>query len=640
MATATYPTAGSQYGNYPGASNYGGYPPGDSRVLPLSFWSTGGLWDLSSLTGAQSSSISATIPSLIGANVLTPSATVNPRLHQNAIMGRNSARVMEDTATGVNFQYFTCHALSSLFQGPIASLSATVFMYVRVQKVRNAPFWSCLRGDGGNNERLFGRISSTELIQLQKYQAGAANTYSTARHPDPYSSMLVMWVLNGGNAWIYFTQEGKPDITKTALGAYESTALPAAVNRFTFGASLNSIPYEQLSGYMTMMGAASGAPTDAQISSFFASVQASDYILPRTSARSLIFPGDSITKCSEDDRITCGHREILATYCYDNGLSYMTYANGQGGGGTGVGGIGIYRMGSSGNTFTSSNSGQSIAQIEVQALLDISGAPTPVRLYPCIMGDGDNNSLVAPATIASRYQTSALNIMAAGVARDPLFRMSVTDLPPLDPATLGAIETNALAFNALLPAVWDAIDAAYPSNKVFRWSARNCFPGAVYSVPYYKDTSHPNRAGNAVMALHPTYGLLWASDGTQNLATWLRANSPTTSKPCMLVGNISAPTGGASLPNATPVTVTADCSRAACKAEFNVDGVTIATMLPADTYSFFLAGGAYAPSQYNSHTYSWTPGAGAIGARALTVTFTDPDGSTITTTATVNVTVT
>lgn len=610
---------------------------GDS--LPLSFWAGGGYWDLSTLSGAQNAAISSAIPSLVGANVLTPSAAVNPKLHMNAVAGLNSARLVEDTATGANFQYLTCNPLSAIFQGSPAGW--VVYMQCRTHKSGNKAMWSTLRGDGGSTEQLFGRFNAESLSLQKKTGAGGTTNYTATRHTDPYSYTQIAWVFDGSHVFIYYLAEGQTTLLSQDCGAVDATALSANITRFTFGASVSSVPFEAWSGYITKCAVANTSATAAQIAALFAQVTATNYVRTRAQAPLFIYPGDSITKCDQDQYMNCGHREMLSTFIYDNGLSWYGYANGQGGGGTGIGGAGIYRQGLSGDTWSSANSGQTIAQIKTQALLDISGAPTAVRFYPCIMGDGDNNSLVAPATMAASFKSAAISVLDAGIARDAAFRMSVTTLPPLNRATLAAIDDNAQAFNSLLRdagGIFDQLDALYPSNKLFRWDSYRSL-GDVWSATYYgADASHPLREGHAQMSCHATYGQLWASDGTQTLATWLRGQSPTTAKPCSLTGIITAPAGGSTPTHAVSTTVTAECTRVACKAEFKVDGVVVATMSPVDTYSHF-ASGTYAHTPKMRYTFSWTPTLVDVGVRTLTVTFTDPDSVTVATSAGVSVTV-
>lgn len=612
---------------------------GGGADLPLSFWANGGFWDFSTLSGAQNDSLTVAMPSLIGSNSLTPSVTVPPKLHINGVGGLNAGRTVEDTATGANFQYWTCDAVAPILR----SNSWTVYWYGRRHTSKEQPFWSCLRSDGGATEQLFGRMVSETLVLRKRSTVGGVTNHTAVRCPDPYSFLQAAWVLDAGTVSIYSQIEGETTVIQASLGAIDVNALSAAVNRFTFHASRSSVPFEAFSGYLGKCGVSDAPLSAAQAAALFAQTRAAEYVRPRATARHFIVPGDSITLCVQDSFFSAGWREILATFCYDNAISWESYASGQGGGGTGAGGAGIFRLGLTGNTWTSANSGQTIAQIQTQALADIAAAPTPVRFYPCMMGCGDNNALTAPATIAASYLSAATAILTAGIARDLEFRLAVTTIPPLNRATLASTDDNAQAFNALLKApagIWDQLDALFPSNKLFRWDCYAALDNTWSAADFGADNSHPQRStGHAKMSCRSDYGQLWATDGTQNLATWLRAQSPSVAKPCALVGALTAPTGGASLPNATPVSVTATCTRVACKAEFKLDGAVVAVMTPVDTYTHFAAGVQH-HTPVMRYSYTWTPGALAIGARTLTVTFTDPDETTIVTSAGVSVTVT
>ena len=625
-----------------GRIQQGGAPT--SVPVPLSFWASGGYWDLSTLTGAQNSSIAAgngALTSLSNAALLVPSTTVAPKLHKNGVDGMDSARLVEDTATTANFQFLSCNALATLLRGSIAALRFTIFTHSRAHKQKDMPLWSSLKSSGDASERLVLRTTA-EALNVVKYAASVPTTLTAPRHPDPYSSMLTALVWDGSALWLYSTQEGQSTVTATNLGALEATALSAGVDRFTWGASVSSVPYEQFSGYITKCAMAPQAASAAQINGLFAQVQAANYVKLRSAAVNFMVPGDSISLDAQDQYMSAGRREMLATFGYDNGLSLYSYANGQGGGGTGAGGAGIFRAGLTGNTYTSANSGQSIAPIQAQALLDIAGSLKPLRFYPCMMGDGDNNSLTAPATIAASYKAAAIAIMDAAIARDPLFRMSVSTLPPLDPATLGAANTNATAFNLLLTGgagIWDQLDALYPSNKLFRWDSNSAL-GNAYSTNDYGDTAHPKREGHAKMMWHPTFGCLWASDGTQNLATWLRAQSPSASKPWTLSGSTTFPAPAASLPSLTPVTILTQCTRAGCKAVVKKGATVLGNATPIDSYDEGSFGGSYTHTPNMRYSFVWTPQVGDIGAQTINVDFTDFDGVTTASAAGIAVTVT
>lgn len=601
--------------------------------LPLSFWASGGYWDLGRQTGAQDAPLGS-ITSLVGSLIAVPSAVVAPKLQLNAVGGNNAARVLFDTGTNANLQYFSCNALSALFRGSPAGW--TVFMHTRMDKSGEVPLWSCLRSDGNSSEQLFGRMISEALALRKVTGAGGTTTQTAVRHTDPYSDSMACWVFNGATLTIYTLAAGQTSIVTDALGAVDLTALSASVDRFTFGASVSSIPFEAFSGYLGKFAVSSQVATAQQVASLFAGVTAGNYINTQALSPNVDICGASRTLCSQDVITGAGWRDVISRFIYDNGLSFYTTAQGIAGGG-----VGVPRSGTSGNGFTSANSNTNTADIQAQSLLDIANTPGPVRLWLSILSDGDNNAALSTATCLANAKACYLALLAAGVARDPAFRLVAFNLPPLkspdlDPANAGAIAINAgLAANG---GTWDQVDALYPNNKLFRVDA-NSAAGGVWSVALYgADTAHLNRLGCLRLACDPTYGMLWASDGTQTLGSWLRAMSPTPARPAALTTAISGLSAGFSIAHGTPVTITVTSSRIGFKARVTA-GSNSGLAAPTEIYDGFLASSSYAKTPNPQATFTFTPSLGDVGPMTISVLTTDVDGVT-TATASISGTVT
>lgn len=601
-------------------------------TIPLSFWLSGGYWDLSALPGNQADQISTTLASQIGANVLTPSSTVKPQVWDNAV-GGNRAAHFTSSDTGANETYYTSNNLAALFQGTPTSF--VVAMHFRQTRLLDMPLWSVLRGDGASNEQLWGR-QTAEKFQLRKNSAGGGLVTKIGRsNLDPYGDMIVIWILDSGNISIFSAANADVTPYVDALGAYDVNSLSAGLNRFTAFSSVSSVPFEGANGYLGKLAVSSASLAGAGYTptTFAAQLvnqwRASNYLVKQAATgRCVSIPGDSETLGAQDTVSNAGRRGMFAQFCYDNALSLYTVSTSPG-----------VRAGSGiGNTFSSSFSSQTIANIQASAVADLAAAPTPVRFADIMAGDGDNNAGTATATMMASMQAMYIAVLNAGIARDPNFRIAVSTLPPISPPG-GTIDLGVTAFNGAIGAVWNTIDGLYPSNKLFRWDAWRAL-GQVWSALYFgADPGHPNRLGLLTEALHTTYGLFRASDGSTLLGNWLRANSPTAAKPVALTCAITFPAPAATLPNGTPVTITGTCSRLGANVV-----VTLASQngsaLWTETYTVTTSFGGNDTTSNPQWALTVTPPAGDIGARTITAVATDIDGTTTASATGVAVTVT
>jgi hypothetical protein len=154
--------------------------------------------------------------------------------------------------------------------------------------------------------------------------------------------------------------------------------------------------------------------------------------------------------------------------------------------------------------------GVEIAGVQSRAVSELgTGSPFPdVKLVHVLAGVNDlNNAGANVSTILTAYGNMLTAIHNEIVATQSTARIAVTTLMPLQPGSAG--ETEVVSFNAGLPAVWDAFDAAHPSNTLLRWDLYNAIGGA-WASGNYLDSTHPNATGWATACAHPTYGLIQA----------------------------------------------------------------------------------------------------------------------------------
>lgn len=121
-----------------------------------------------------------------------------------------------------------------------------------------------------------------------------------------------------------------------------------------------------------------------------------------------------------------------------------------------------------------------------------SGGPMTgqTQLLLLMIGTNDMPTYVAGTTAAS-YRTLLDNNQTAV----PSVRQVVTPIIPRGDAN----NANVILFNAELPAVWDAFDAANPGKELIRWDANTAIGGPNYVAGNYADTLHPNATGSALL---------------------------------------------------------------------------------------------------------------------------------------------
>lgn len=244
-------------------------------------------------------------------------------------------------------------------------------------------------------------------------------------------------------------------------------------------------------------------------------------------------------------------------------------------------------------------SGASLATIATNVLADLgTGGRTGVRL---LIFEGGTNDLVnggvTGAVGVSNYSTRLNQVYAALIALQPSARIVAPNITPIQSGTTG--DTEWANYNAALPAVLDAFDAAHPSNTLLRVN-QAAAPMDSWSGTYFANTLHPNDLGH-----HTVLAGQYLSTA---IRTHLRSIAPSINA---LACTITSPASGASLVVGVPVTITVTFTRSARDVVVTVkDGATTLGTATLNEYT-------------STGTYSWTPLAGDIGAHTINVTIDD-----------------
>lgn len=591
-------------------------------VLPVSTWSAGLYVD--SVAGA----IGAPVSALTGAGLfgLVPSATA-PKIYQNAVRGNNGIFYQND---GSPYRYMSANQAAAHLRSDVGSWS--VCGESRIDKFGEQPIWSCLRSDGDPSERMWLRIVGNSYVFRKTVggitQADLSATVSAAHYDD------TMWALVCSAGVLTFYERSFDQTTEvvTVLGLQTGGPLSAAVDRFSFGASVSSVPFEGYSGYQTKFAECPTALTAANVHLLFDTWQRNGALTTGANGMRAIEPGDSIMGEVQDIYTSAGMRNILAELWGTNGASVFPRGGPESGG---IGGTtGAQRLCQS-----SWNSGQTISQIGTQALVDIAanaGVPSS-RFWLCYMGGGDNNALAAPATIVSTFHIYFTAAMNAGIAQDSHFFVAVSK--GLIPNQNGAIQANLVSLYPLLSAEIASLQASYPGRiYVADWYQA---VGTTWSATYFgADSGHMNRAGCIQCGLDPTCGTVNArNEAGETLAARFFRESATLNRPALTVA-VAAPANGGSAAHGATVTVTCDVSRIGGKPSIVVDGNAKALMAPIDIYDFILFSGSYIKVPHISWTGAWVTGAGDVGVRSIRVDFVDADGVTTASSVPISYTIT
>lgn len=510
-----------------------------------------------------------------------PSQTANtlasvgsPTIDANAIGGRQAVYCYNGPTGNLNLYYLTCNALASRFT---LGQTATIIYRARITSTGFIELFGA--GSSGSNTTGFVRVlynTGTNVIQIISVTPGGATTTRTASAVIGFDEFVLALVQTASTYALYLNGVALTlDVNTVDAAAY-------SCDRFAFSAQLTSGANATSSTYIQGIFASSTAMSAAQVAAFTTQIQAGDATVPMATRPVIARLGDSLSDASQSVSGK-GWPGLIVQRCIDNGLSLAW--------------IGYRSVGAFPQRATFALAGSDLLTIANNFTGNLgSGKPA---LY--IFLGGTNNQTQSQAQASADYDTALAQIDAAAKAALPAVRGIVWTIPPFQPGT-NPNTTNEPVFNAALPAKWDAFDRANPSRKLYRFDAKAAVNGGVWSGTYWGDATHWNDAGYAIIA-----AALWLQFGSV-----FRALSPTINA---LACSLTVPAYGATLPNATPVTLTAIVTRTDCSVQFFRDsGVPIG----AATMNSVSGNG-------KTGTLAWTPGAQLDkGAHVIYAIVTDP----------------
>lgn len=450
---------------------------GSTVATPLgdAYWSL--YFDARDYEGALTTGDTVTSPLVprIGAGDVTPFA--GPTV-SGGVLGIGNRLAFKTTLTP---SYFEVNWLAALMSG----VKKPGTMGVRFRRITAA------------NAIAFGFGKSTSQVNsFYEILEGAVGLATMRKNDGVAATVQASSTTNLGSQThdVFFTNDG--DTGKLYVdGVHEATMNIAAltanvtIDRCRLANSGRQAPGGGLDGFSQVYVFSTNVASDADVLTVHNAWLADDF--PPPSGAQVYFIGDSTTKLQ-------GMR--LATYDY-----YTTHVPI-----LSIDMVGSFNDGSFPDNQHSAVNGATLLGINNRVNLELGAgnAFSDVLLVHLLAGVNDLNDPGAnvPA-ILTAYQNLVINILTRITGTQPTARCAVTTIQPLQPGTQG--EAEVVAFNAGLPAVWNAVDALFPANLLIRWDLYNAIGGA-WDGANYLDSAHPNATGYALACADPTDGLIQA----------------------------------------------------------------------------------------------------------------------------------
>lgn len=344
---------------------------------------------------------------------------------------------------------------------------------------------------GGSNVYVSAALSSDANVQVSSaFQVGGVASFRdgaggfVSASSENAKSALQIIIQHSADGLTHKTQVNggaETSVTTASAGAI-------ACDRVGIGIAANSTPDFPWSGYLREYVFFGADQTPANIAAWTAALQRKWRAPPVIYAA-----GDSIT---------------VPAFAVNGGMYGLTVAAVRAAGGICdaqgpiASSVFPYRM--------SANSGDTPAQIltRIQSTttgLGLGGGSQGYysRTSLLLLMAGANMHTDAPTTLAdySALLNGADTLLAQG---NPTARIAVTTI-----TNQFTNQTYVTAFNAGLPAIWSAYNAAHPTRPLLIWDAYNALPNDG-TTTYYADGTHPNDAGYVKLQTDPVYGLTQA----------------------------------------------------------------------------------------------------------------------------------
>lgn len=559
--------------------------------IPLSFWTSGGYWDLSKLSGNPGDPVTTTIASSTGSNVLTPMGGLS--INDTAIGGIRTL-----TNVYANGNMLRCDALASQFT---KGNTWTVAVRYRSQgSLHPSPIFS-----GGHSTTAvhdFFQISQSTLGICQVISdtlAGGTITRTGSTQLNYDDHIIVVW---SDGTTIFVNIDGVTETLDNALLDTNANVM----DRFAFGGVFSTAGSNFLDGYIQKCAMSTSAFSTANAIILNNQWRAGDFTVTKSACTQYIWIGDSITETSINTQYGAGFREYVLQWIVDNGLSLHA--------------VGLRNGGTVPDRLNEAQGGANLATILANSQSAAGTAGINPR-FGLFMGGTNNMAGNTTAIQLAAWRSTAQGIQTAFVAKDSAFRLITTTIPSVETGTSPA-DTNVPLFNTGLQAAgtgeFDFFDSQNPSNHLIRYDAYAAL-GSAWSLTYWDAWPIPDGVGNTT---HPNEIGCQVAGAAQVVAAglYMRSQSATI---VPLKATITSPLPGATLTTGTVYPINVQVSRYPSTVVIKKNGVSIGS----------------ATMNKLSGTINYTAISGDIGTLSFTAVVTDSLDNTTATSAAVSTTV-
>ncbi len=563
-----------------------------SAGIVLSRFSSGGYWDFRTLGGIAGDAVTATIPSAIGSNVITP--TGSPTIDDTAIGGGRALMM----AGG---QQLRCDALGSRVNHGNAWT-----MVIRTRQTLSTynPLFCAGNSTGSGNYFQAIHLPGTQSIQLLTNSPANGVVARVGSKNMEFDEHDIIVTSDGTSLEVYIDGVTEP----LDVGTMDPTTI--SCDRFAFGGVISSVASSWFTGPISFCAFTFDRFTAADALAMHNHLLAGDALLPIAQRKQIAPCGDSITATSIYTKLGAGNREYLIQWVTDHRLSLRL--------------VGQFAYGSMPNRHcvaVGGNDMQTIATNFATALGDPMFRPDVVRVQMGTNNMSDNTTPAAQATHLATFRTyiNQMRNDAHTAGLNPKF--VIATIPPFSTAVLsGVSQTNAAAFNVGLQAAstgeFAVFAAAFPGELVANPDFYVAL-GSAWSLAYYDNYPTGNgipygTAGSNADSTHPNEYGVQVMGASEILAAGLtyRSLSPTIIPLACWVKSYPSVASGAS------ATISGRCTR-----------------YPS-TLNLYRNGTLWGAATMSKQGWTFTGTAPAAGTYSLTAVVTDTlDGTTATSAA-------
>lgn len=451
----------------------------DPIALGSATWTNGYYLDLRTLGLVDGATLSSDITPQVGAGVFTP--VNSPTVDGVGILGRTAVLLTKgDTSC------LTAHWAAALVSG-----SNQPFTWIGLGKKRDGVGTRylvsfCTAAEPANAFHRIRWAGGYAAPTSERDAVGEATKTISGAGTYYYKPRVVAIVFDGSTGTLYV------DGAVQATG--DLNTLSIAFDRHAIGATFTTAPGFAFDGWIQCAALTEQVLTQAQVQTVEATWRAAAAAHPGDGGTQIAWLGDSITWGGSDTGpYAYGFRGRIYEYCRAASVAVDSVG-------------GETPAGYFADPEHMSHSGYLIASIRTvaNASLGTGNGYEGVKFAAVMAGTNNMDNVEAGSPTMSATLDDYASLLSAMhtrlVTTQPTARIMVTTILPIQTGWPGATVVD--TFNAGLTAIWDAHDAAHPSNLLLRADAHTAIGGAWSATYFDADPVHPNSDGYDLIAAH------------------------------------------------------------------------------------------------------------------------------------------